>query len=56
METLQEDLIYDTDFDSSEELKEELIQCMYYYNHQRPHQGLEGKPPAEMCAKERDKS
>lgn len=50
--TLQEDLITDTDFDNLEELKDELIQYLYYYNHQRPHQGIEGKTPAEMCTKD----
>lgn len=46
--TMEEDLIIDTDFDSIEELKEELLQYMYYYNHERPHQALNGKKPAEM--------
>jgi transposase InsO family protein len=46
--TMEEDLIIDTDFDSVEELKEELLQYMYYYNHERPHQGLNGKKPVEM--------
>lgn len=46
--TMEEDLIIDTDFDSIEELKEELLQYMYYYNHERPHQGLNGKKPVEM--------
>lgn len=48
--TLEEDLIIDTDFESEEELKEELLQYMYYYNHERPHQALGGKTPAEMLA------
>jgi len=46
--TMEEDLIIDTDFDSIEELKEELLQYMYYYNHERPHQALDGKKPVEM--------
>jgi Integrase core domain len=46
--TLSEDLIIDTDFDSVEELKEELLQYMYYYNHERPHQAIGGKVPADM--------
>jgi hypothetical protein len=50
--TLQEDLIRETDFDSLKELKDELIQYLYYYNHQRPHQGIEGKTPADMCRKD----
>ena len=46
--TMEEDLIIDTDFDSIGELKEELLQYMYYYNHERPHQGIDGKKPIEM--------
>lgn len=53
--TLQGDLIRETDFDTLEELKDELIQYLYYYNHQRPHQAIDGKTPAEMCTKD-DKS
>jgi len=50
--TLQEDLIKETDLDSLEELKDELIQYLYYYNHQRPHQAIDGKTPAGMCTKD----
>lgn len=50
--TLQEDLIRETDFDSLEELKDELLQYLIYYNHHRPHQGIEGKCPADMCPKD----
>lgn len=46
--TMEEDLIINTDFNTVEELKEELLQYMYYYNHERPHQGLNGKKPVEM--------
>ncbi|MXO07504.1 DDE-type integrase/transposase/recombinase [Flavobacterium sp. HBTb2-11-1] len=46
--TLEEDLLRDADFDSQEELKEELLQYLYYYNHERPHQGIDGKKPIEM--------
>lgn len=46
--TLEEDLIIDTDFESIEELREELLQYMYYYNHQRTHQALQGKKPVDM--------
>lgn len=52
--TLEEDLIIDTDFDSIEELKEELLQYMYYYNHERPHQALEGKKPVDMLEQKKD--
>jgi len=50
--TLQEDLIKETDFDSLEELKDELIQYLYYYNHQRPHQAINGKTPVDMSTKD----
>jgi transposase InsO family protein len=46
--SLEDDLLRDTDFDSQEELKEELLQYLYYYNHERPHQGIDGKKPIEM--------
>src|SRR6218665_1093562 len=46
--TLEEDLIIGTDFDSKEELREELLQYMYYYNHERPHQAINGMTPVEM--------
>ena len=49
--TLKEDLLEGTDFDSLEELKDELLQYMCYYNEERPHQGIEGKKPAEMAEK-----
>lgn len=46
--TLEDDLLRDTHFDSLEELKEELLQYLYYYNHERPHQGINNKKPVEM--------
>jgi hypothetical protein len=46
--TLKEDLLSETDFDSLEELKDELLQYMCYYNHARPHAGIEGKKPCDM--------
>jgi hypothetical protein len=46
--TLKEDLIDETDFDSLEELKDELLQYICYYNYERPHQGIGGKKPIEM--------
>ena len=46
--TLSEDLIAETDFDSIEELKDELMQYLVYYNIKRPHQGINGKTPVEM--------
>lgn len=46
--TLKEDLIEDTDFDSMEELQDELLKYIVYYNWERPHQGIDGKKPIEM--------
>ncbi|CAH0275290.1 hypothetical protein SRABI27_05234 [Pedobacter sp. Bi27] len=46
--TLKEDLIEDTDFDSLEELQDELLKYIVYYNWERPHQGINGKKPVEM--------
>lgn len=49
--TLKEDLLEGTDFDSLEELKDEVLQYMCYYNHERPHMGIEGNTPAAMAEK-----
>jgi len=46
--TFEDDLFYETTFDSLEHLKDELLQYLYYYNHERPHQALKGKTPAEF--------
>jgi len=46
--TLKEDLIEDTDFDSFEELEDELLKYLVYYNWERPHQGIGGKKPIDM--------
>ena len=43
--TLNEDLLDETTFESVEELKEELVEYLLYYNTERPHQGLGGKSP-----------
>lgn len=48
--TLKEDLIEETDFDSLEELEEELVQYLVYYNWERPHQGIGGKKPIDMIS------
>lgn len=42
--TIEDDLLAETNFDSEQELQEELLQYLYYYNHERPHQGINGKP------------
>jgi len=46
--TLKEDLIEETDFDSLQELENELLQYLVYYNWERPHQGINGKKPVDM--------
>tara|TARA_R110002074_G_scaffold91664_3_gene200350 strand:+ start:53 stop:1036 length:984 start_codon:yes stop_codon:yes gene_type:complete len=43
--TIEEDLIRETYFKSKEHLKEEILQYLYYYNQERPHQSLNGKAP-----------
>ena len=47
--TIKEDLITETDFDSFDEFKDEVLQYMVYYNHERPHGGIEGKRPCDMA-------
>ncbi|WP_417784740.1 integrase core domain-containing protein [Tenacibaculum sp.] len=43
--TIEEDLIHGTYFESKEHLKEEILQYIYYYNQERPHQSLNGVAP-----------
>jgi hypothetical protein len=45
--TLEDDLLRETSFTSEAELKEELLQYLYYYNHLRPHQGINNQTPVE---------
>ena len=47
--TIEEDLFENTYFESLDNLKEELLQYIYYYNHERPHQGIGGKSPVEFA-------
>ena len=50
--TLQEDLIRETDFDSLEELKDELMQfCIIIIIKDRI-RDIKGKTPADMCTKD----
>ena len=44
--SIEQDLFAETNFDFIEELKEELLQYLYYYNYERPHQGINGETPA----------
>lgn len=47
--TIEEDLLEETYFETLDDLKEELLQYMYYYNHERPHQGVGGLSPAKFA-------
>lgn len=49
--TIEEDLLRETTFDSENQLKEELLQYLYYYNHERPHQALNAQIPATFNEK-----
>jgi transposase InsO family protein len=42
--TIEDDMLRDTFYESEAELKEELIQYLYYYNHERHHQGINDIP------------
>jgi transposase InsO family protein len=46
--TAKEELLEDMVFDNLEHLQNELMQYMIYYNHQRVHQGIDGKTPCEF--------
>ena len=46
--TLNEDLLDGMVFESAEELKDELLAYLIYYNTARPHQGLGGKTSLEI--------
>jgi len=43
--TIEDDLIRETYFESKDQLKEEILQYLYYYNEERPHQSLDGIAP-----------
>ena len=49
--TLNEDLIDFTTFDNLQTFKTELQQYLLYYNHLRPHQGINSLTPAQHHAK-----
>ncbi len=48
---LEEDFVEETVFETREELEEELLKYIVYYNEYRPHQGIDGMKPAELCNK-----
>jgi len=49
--TIETDLLEDMVFDSMEHLMNELSQYVYYYNHERPHQGINGDTPISFFKK-----
>ena len=46
--TIEEDVVQGTWFESYEHLQKELTEYLYYYNHERPHMGIDGKTPAQI--------
>lgn len=46
--TLEEDLLSETYFEDYQQLQTELTEYLYYYNHERPHQGIGGQTPAQF--------
>lgn len=49
--TIETDLLEDMAFDSIEHLQNELEEYLYYYNHERPHQGINGSNPVQFLQK-----
>ena len=47
--TLKEDFTEDSLFNDKEDLKNELLGFIAYYNEHRPHSALNGKTPAQIC-------
>lgn len=49
--TIEEDMLEETWFDSKEHLEKELEEYLYYYNHERPHMGINGETPVNFSKK-----
>ena len=47
--TLKEDFTEDSLFNDKDDLKDELLGFIAYYNEHRPHSSLNGKTPQEIC-------
>jgi len=48
--TIESELLEDMIFDSMEHLQDELSQYIYYYNNERPHQGIDGQSPIKKLS------
>ena len=46
--TIEQDVLEGTYFEDYEHLQKELTEYLYYYNHERHHQGIDGKTPAQF--------
>lgn len=46
--SIEEDLLHEYVFESVEELEDELLKYVIYYNELRPHQGINGKTPLQL--------
>lgn len=49
--TLNEDMLEDACYEDIEDLRNELLEYLIYYNEHRPHQGLDGKIPIDFIPK-----
>jgi transposase InsO family protein len=47
--TIEDDVFEETNFESIEHIKNEVLEYLVYYNYQRPHQALNGKTPVEFA-------
>lgn len=46
--TIEDDMLRETFYDREAALKEELLHYLYYYNHERHHQGIQCKPVEKL--------
>ena len=46
--SLEDELIEGVTFENKEELEQELLNYLIYYNEHRPHQGINGLTPAQL--------
>jgi len=46
--TIKADLLEDSLFDNLDDLRKELLEFLIYYNHHRPHQGIDNSIPVEF--------